>query len=414
MNPAAVDSKRRILFVAEAVTLAHVARPHVLANSLSPDQYEVLFASDARYQALFTDANYQRRDIRSISSQQFLDALNRGAAVYDPETLEAYIREDLDVLDQFQPHAVVGDFRLSLSISARLRDVPYFGITNAYWSPFAKAKFLVPELPMTRWFGYRIGQLLFDLARPVAFALHARPMNRLRKKHGLPGLGTDVRSVYTDADHVLFADWPDFVPMQRLPTNNHFIGPLLWSPASKHPNWWGQLSSRQPIVYVSFGSSGDPAILQQILEGLSNLPITVIVATAGRANLQAIPDNVLVADYLPGREATEIASLVICNGGSPSAYEAVVQGKPMISIPTNLDQCLNSWNLARQGLSETMRIGEISPDQIRSATDRLLFSGSSIGSDDRLFSISQHQPTLFSEFKQCLDAGLTERLGKNS
>lgn len=408
MNQAPVETRRRILFVAEAVTLAHVARPHVLANSLPSDRYEVLFASDSRYQRLFQDAVYQRCEIQSIPSQQFLEALNRGAAVYDPDTLDAYIGEDLEVIDQFQPHAIVGDFRLSLSISARLRKVPYLAITNAYWSPLAKVRFLVPELPMTRWLGYAMGQLVFDLARPVAFAMHARPINRLRKKYGLAGLGSDVRNVYTDADHVLFADWPDFIPMKHLPENSHFIGPLLWSPASQFPTWWEQLCLTKPIVYVSFGSSGDPKILELVLQGLANLPITVIAATAGRIDMPSVPGNALVSDYLPGREATKIANLVICNGGSPSTYEAVVWGKPVISIPTNLDQCLNAANLSRQGLSETLRIGTISADQIKSAASRVLFRQSATEKSDHLSTIGQEHPISFDAFRTCVEGALAD------
>ena len=48
-NPGGFTGKPRILFVAEAVTLAHVARPAVLAQSLDRDVYEVFFATDLRY-----------------------------------------------------------------------------------------------------------------------------------------------------------------------------------------------------------------------------------------------------------------------------------------------------------------------------------------------------------------------------
>ena len=44
---------RRVLFMAEAVTLAHVARPHVLANAMTLEGYDVLVACDPRYERLF-------------------------------------------------------------------------------------------------------------------------------------------------------------------------------------------------------------------------------------------------------------------------------------------------------------------------------------------------------------------------
>src|SRR2546422_10276790 len=87
---------RRILFVAEAVTLAHVARPIVLAEALDPTLYEVHLASDSRYNKLFPEVPFPLRPIYSIPSQQFLEALAAGHRLYDAETLEAYVREDLE------------------------------------------------------------------------------------------------------------------------------------------------------------------------------------------------------------------------------------------------------------------------------------------------------------------------------
>ena len=45
----------------------------------------------------------------------------------------------------------------------------------------------------------------------------------------------------------------------------------------------------------------------------------VIVATAGRAQLDSLPDNVWVADYLPGKEAAARSALVtVCDSAGPS------------------------------------------------------------------------------------------------
>ena len=47
-------SDSRVLFISEAVTLAHLARPLVLAQSLRSSEYTVQFAVDPRY-SHFTD-----------------------------------------------------------------------------------------------------------------------------------------------------------------------------------------------------------------------------------------------------------------------------------------------------------------------------------------------------------------------
>lgn len=47
-------------------------------------------------------------------------------------TLRKYVEADLRVLDEIAPDLVVGDLRISLSVSARLAGIPYIAIANAY------------------------------------------------------------------------------------------------------------------------------------------------------------------------------------------------------------------------------------------------------------------------------------------
>ena len=130
--------RRRVLFVAEAVTLAHVARPVALAKSLDPSTYEVYVAWDPRFADLFPALPGATVPLRSIACNQFAAALAKGSPLYDSATLRDYVRDDLAVLERVKPDLVVGDFRLSLAVSAPLAGIPYFSVTNAYWSPCLK------------------------------------------------------------------------------------------------------------------------------------------------------------------------------------------------------------------------------------------------------------------------------------
>lgn len=370
-------ARRRVLFMAEAATLAHVARPHVLAKLLPESQYDLLFACDPRYERLFLDARYPRRAINTIPSERFLAALANGSPLYDFATLRGYVEEDLNVIDEFRPDAIIGDFRLSLSVSARLRDVPYTAISNAYWNPHANIEAIVPALPFTRWLGYRLGGTLFRWASPIGFAAHARALNRLRKHYGMKPLGPDVRRYYTDGDQVLYSDLEELVPLRHRPDRHHFVGPILWSPEITLPPWWDEIPQRTgPTVYVTLGSSGASEIMPQLLRGLSRFADTVLVATAGRGSELTSGENRFVADYLPGDQAASLSDLVVCNGGSPTTYQALAAGKPVLGIPSNLDQCLNMSAVSRAGLGEILRIGEITEKRIVDAAQRLTSSDS--------------------------------------
>jgi UDP:flavonoid glycosyltransferase YjiC (YdhE family) len=368
-------SRTKVLLFAEAVTLAHLARPVALASRLDPRRYEVLLAAADRYSSLRRGLPFPVRPIRSIPGEEFLNNLARGRPVYSEATLRSYIKDDLAVIREFGPDVVVGDFRLSLSVSARLAGVPYLAIANAYWSPYARQRYTVPSLPMVRWLGVPAAQAVFRAARPLAFALHTRPLNRVRRGHGLRSLGLDLRRIYTDADQVLYADVPELVPAPGLPPNHHFLGPVLWSAPAALPPWWDRLDADRPVVYVTLGSSGSDALLPAVLEALAGLPVVVIAATLGRP-LPPFPANVLTADFLPGEAAAARSRLVVCNGGSPTAHQALAAGTPVLGLAGNLDQFLSMSAVARAGAGLRLRADTADLGAVRDAASRILSESS--------------------------------------
>jgi UDP:flavonoid glycosyltransferase YjiC (YdhE family) len=372
-------SRKKILFVAEAVTLAHVARPLALANALDPEHYDIHFACADGYEFCFKNTSFSRSPIDSISSGQFLAALAAGSPVYDYQTLSDYVAQDLRLLENVQPDLVVGDFRLSLSISARLAKIPYVAISNAYWSPYVRQHYTVPHIPITEILPVSLADPLFRFVRPMAFALHTVPLNRVRRKFGLPSLGFDLRRVYTDADHTLYADVPELFPAQDLPGNHSYLGPIIWSPPIIEPYWWNALPEDKPIVYVTLGSSGQGRLLALVLQAMESLPVTVIASSAGKNHIGSVPGNAYVAEYLPGEAAARRASLVICNGGSPTSQQALAAGVPVIGIAGNLDQFLNMWAIQDAGAGKRLRADRFDALELQKAVSDMTSGGSHAG-----------------------------------
>jgi UDP:flavonoid glycosyltransferase YjiC (YdhE family) len=358
--------------MAEAVTLAHVARPWTLAKSLDQKRYQVIFAAHPRFDALLGDAGFQRESLETIDSAQFMRALAKGSPVYSAKTLAAYVEQDLALIDRVKPDIIVGDFRLSLSVSARLVGIPYVAISNIYWSGFAKQEYIVPELPLTKILGVRLAQAMFNRVRPLAFGLHTIPLNSVRKKHGLPSLGWRLQDVYTDADHVVYADLPDLARYEDLPSTHRFIGPIIWSPETALPAWWADLPPDRPLIYATMGSSGNQNLLPGVIESLRKSGLPSMVAGAGAALQEQRQDRMFFADYLPGAQAAERASVVICNGGSPTTYQALAAGVPVIGIARNLDQFLNMRLLEKAGVGILLRSDRFKPAMLSQSLDEIL------------------------------------------
>jgi UDP:flavonoid glycosyltransferase YjiC (YdhE family) len=364
--------RKKILFVAEAVTLAHVGRPLALAQTLDRHRYDVHLACAPGYDMFFKGSDITLWSLHSISSARFLAALAAGKPVYDTRTLEQYVLDDMRLLQAVRPDVVVGDFRLSLSVSARLAEVPYVGLINAYWSPYVQQHYRVPAIPLAKVLPLPLADRLFNLVRPFAFALHSRPLNRVRRAYHMPSLGRDLRRIYTDADRVLYADIPEMFPAFDLPLTHSYLGPVTWSPPTELPPWWENLPGGRDIVYVTLGSSGQGALLPAVLQALAPLPVTVLAATAGKVDPGRVPDNARVADYLPGEQAALRARLVICNGGSPTSQQALAAGVPVLGIAGNLDQYLNMDGVLRAGAGALLRSDRLVETQLRATALRLL------------------------------------------
>ncbi len=166
------------------------------------------------------------------------------------------------------------------------------------------------------------------------------------------------------------------LPLPGAPAQHRFIGPILWPPPGSTPPWWNQLPEDRPIVYATPGSSGHAGLLAQVIAALAPLPVSVIAASAGQRSTLPHANNLFLSDFLPGTEAARRASLVICNGGSPTCQQALAAGVPVLGIPTNLDQFLNMDPIVAAGAGQLLRADRVNPARLRETIDRLLNSDS--------------------------------------
>lgn len=365
-------SARRVLFFAEAVTLAHLARPAVLASAIAAT-HQVALARPARAAAFVDDPRIEALDLACIGSAEFLAALRAGRPAWSETTLANYVEADLALIDAQRPDLIVGDLRLSLSVSARLRGVPYLAIANAYWSPWYREPPPLPVLPWTGWVPLPLARAAFALLRGPALALHAQALNRVRRRHGLASLGPSLRRVYTDADWLGIADVPELYPTPGAPRTHRHLGAIAWSPpgAGMPPGWGSAPRGRPPIAYLSLGSSGDRTVAGAAIDGLVAAGYEVWHARAGGPAQRPDQPAVREAPWLPGERACARADLVACNGGSLGVQQALAAARPVLAIASNMDQFLNMAPVVRAGAGRLLRADRVDAEAVRAAAREL-------------------------------------------
>ena len=272
----------RILFIGEAITLSHLARPAVLAGTLDPQRYDITFACDYRVLPLLANADrFHVIPLRSLVSEKSLEqiALMQGT-LFDPATLELYIQEDLALFDQVRPDVVVGDMRQSLIVSAQLRRVPYVNITSSYWHPDSPGLYESPVTPLSGLVSEPWGTLGYNLLINTVIGFATADMNLACLRHGARPPGLNPKRVFAYGDYLAFPDIPEWSGLPQLPSNAAYVGPCTWAPAVAPPPWWDALPINRALIYLNLGSSGQPRLLQTIIRAVADLPVTVAVATA--------------------------------------------------------------------------------------------------------------------------------------
>lgn len=357
------ERRLRVLFIGEAITLSHIARPAVLAASLPSDRYEAFFACDRSAFRLVGDLGaVQPIELDSRMANVDLETfVNFRQEFFDFKTLDHYVQEDIRLFREYRPDIVVGDMRLSLMFSARLAAIPYVNIQNSHWHPRSGLDLRLPTNPFSAMVGDAVATLVVNMLAPVSTLNY----NILSMKYGIPAPGPDFRTILCSGDYLIFPDIPEWSPLPERPGNAAYVGPLIWTPSVEPPPWWGALDPERPTIYLGLGSSGQVRLLRTIVEVLAELGFQVIVSTASRSELGALPDHVFAAPYVDGVQAAARSRLAICNGGSMSGPQALSVGCPIIGITSNMDQAAFMRQVSGTGAGVEITEAAFSVDTLR-------------------------------------------------
>ena len=274
-------------------------------------------------------------------------------------------RHGLDVLpiDGMSMRFAEGEARLGRTLLQLLRSAPRAIARNAEvaWDHVIDFD---PNVLVTDFdtFTTAVGGLL---GRPVISVDHQHVVDRFRH----PRAVKDATSSFRLARAVVTA---------KTPRCAHYVVTSFFFPEPR----WGSTTLVGPVVRRAVAEAvatrGEHVLVYQTTSGDSRLvPALAAVRstkfvvyglgrekTIGNVELRAFDEPRFVRDLASARA-------VIANGGFTTLSEAVVLGKPVLSIPVRRqpEQELNAAWLARLGLG--MRADRIDPDVVRRFLDRL-------------------------------------------
>jgi UDP:flavonoid glycosyltransferase YjiC (YdhE family) len=330
----------KFLIIGEAVCLAHVVRPLKISQALLELGHDVCFATDIREfgKIIPIKSDLRFRPLPSIDSRQFLARNHNMLKSYTTRDIENYLLNDRKIIDIEKPDCIIHDFRISMNLQ-RGAGPCIFPIVDAYWATVPSEVFTLPppqpgivakiayQFPtsLRGIFGYfvdRIGASPFDNA---ARSIGVRPLHRL-SKYLLSG------------DHILLAASAEMFPAIKPEANHTFLGHIEWKPDSELCE---SIDDLEYDIFLSLGSSGPSEQIPVILKWLAELNFRTLLCAGTKHDLgEYTSGQTHVRRFVDGKDAAQRARVTICNGGSPSVYQALSAGCPVLGITSNFDQAL--------------------------------------------------------------------------
>ncbi len=121
------------------------------------------------------------------------------------------------------------------------------------------------------------------------------------------------------------------------------------------PDWWD--GSEAPLVYMTFGTvlghmSMASDVYRTAMNAVRGLDVRVLLTVGrrfDRSSLGPIPANVHVEAWVEQPDVLGQAELVVCHGGSGTAFGALAAGVPVVVVPLFADQFENGRRIADRG-----------------------------------------------------------------
>lgn len=352
---------KKLLFLAEAVSLAHVGRPLTLAHWAKENGYEVHFACSVAGLSKTGSETFPflTHPLSTISSSLFYNRVNKGSFFYTQDELKSYVEEEKKLIKKINPDLIITDFRLSAPISASLCNKPLLNLSNSHWSPNAECPFPAPQNGIFKWLPSKISKAVFSLIRPLAFKLFAENLNKVRKHYGLDEK-KDFRELYTDGTHNAYLDMPEFSKLSSLPKCHFFLGPVIWNATTKNQNIFFQ---NKENVYISMGSTGNNELIDPIIKAVLKTKAFIILSGVSSEEEivllkkhEELKNRSLIKRLLNPEDILPYCKLTICHGGSGTVYQSLSFGTPVLCFPSNPDQCLVSYAVKKLQLGSFIEI----------------------------------------------------------
>jgi len=188
----------------------------------------------------------------------------------------------------------------------------------------------------------------------------------------------DMRSAFTHAGELVIVFIPKaFQPLgETFDEHYSFVGPSILPRHENSDFPLDKLSSERPILYISLGTvfNNQPEFFKMCFEAFAEQRWQVVLSRGKHVDpavLGPVPDNFLVASYVPQLEILPRTQVFVTHGGMNSTMESLYYGVPMVAIPQMIEQTMTARRVAEMGLGLALDKETVNVATLREAVERV-------------------------------------------
>jgi UDP:flavonoid glycosyltransferase YjiC (YdhE family) len=353
--------RKPLLLIFPFNVLAHYLRCLTLAAKLEPF-FEIQFLQTEQYSSFINERDYKTFCCKTFDADYVQACIRRfDFSWLNKEELETVYVEQVSVIENLQPYAVLGDTMPTLKMAAERTGVKYISLMNGYISRYHADVHQMPAShPLYKYvkvLPVGVQDFFVEIGEQKSYREIHRPFNEIRNKYAL-----SKKYSYEDeleGDVNLLCDLPELFPQKKLPVGYYEIPPLFYTSNEKEDEVVRQLDKNKKTLFVSMGSTGE----WQNVHFLNHPYFEKYnIVTAGDRNHIINTRGVIKAPFVNIHQLFPHTDLVICHGGNGTIYQALMYGIPLLCRTSHFEQ---QWNVNKL---ESVRLGK-SLDNIKKTGD---------------------------------------------
>ncbi len=339
-------------------SIAHTVRSLAVADELKRRGHKILFTAPTSRKSFIEKAGYEVFG-KGHADVNLNDENDQGISYFRSHRAQFldWLGDEIRAAETFKPDIIVNSPTFFGPLASLKLGIPHVSIINAQWLMEFKGL-----LGLGRSTDSFLNQMIRRAAKPI-FAKKFDDLYMAEIKSFYEDLGVGYIPMKRVDLHrhnpILIPSVPEFEPIEKtVRTNIHYVGPLFWGGFEDKPFDPKQTFAnygKRPFVYVSLGGSiYRKKSYQELLEALNSKKDWLILVSIGpnfaADEFKSQGPHLVIQPYSPGLAVCQAADIVINTASHGTVMQALWHGKPLVTIPHNIDQGTIAGRIAELGL----------------------------------------------------------------